>query len=43
VKIALFAPIPKASARTETQVNPGLRAKVRSAYRRSSSKEVNMI
>lgn len=42
VKIALFAPMPKPRARTETHANPGLRPKVRRAYRRSREMEVSM-
>src|ERR1700688_313721 len=43
VKMALFAPMPRARARTETQAKPGLRARVRAAYLRSRRAEVNTL
>jgi len=36
-KMVLFAPIPSASVRTATAVNPGLRNSMRKAYLRSWS------
>src|SRR5215831_16143222 len=39
LKMALLPPIPRASATTAAAVNPGERASVRSAYRRSWRKE----
>jgi hypothetical protein len=35
LKIAVFAPIPKASVSTATSVNPGLFTSIRTAYRKS--------
>src|SRR6202521_5498 len=43
VKMALFAPMPRARARIETQAKPGLRARVRAAYLRSRRAELNML